>query len=92
MGLVILGIHPIRKTRIMDFSPHSINTLFQQLGLPASDNDVDGFFASHKLDPGTRLVDADFWTEAQAAFLDQALEEDADWAGIVDQLNARLRH
>ena len=77
---------------MMDFSAHSMNTLFQQLGLPASDSEVDSFFSSHQLDPGTRLVDADFWTEAQAAFLIEALEEDADWTEIVDQLDARLRH
>lgn len=77
---------------MMDFSAHSINTLFQQLGLPAADSDVDSFFSRHKLDSGTRLVDAHFWTEAQAAFLGEALEEDADWAEIVDQLDARLRH
>ncbi len=77
---------------MMDFSAHSMNTLFQQLGLPASDSEVDSFLSSHKLDPGTRLVDADFWTEAQAAFLIEALEEDADWTEIVDQLDARLRH
>lgn len=92
MGLGILGIHPVRKTRMLDFSHYSINTLFRQLGLPAADSDVDNFFSRHKLDPGTRLVDADFWTEAQAAFLNEALEEDADWTEIVDQLDARLRH
>ena len=76
----------------MDISPHSLNTLFQQLGLPAADSEVESFFARHKLDHDTRLVDADFWTEAQVAFLSEALEDDADWAEIVDQLDARLRH
>ncbi|MCH7742780.1 MAG: DUF2789 domain-containing protein [Proteobacteria bacterium] len=76
----------------MDFSRHNINTLFQQLGLPATESDIDSFFSRHKLDPETRLTDADFWTEAQAAFLKEALEEDADWTEIVDQLDARLRH
>ncbi len=77
---------------MMDLSPHSINTLFQQLGLPATDSDVESFFARHQLAPGTRLVKADFWTEAQAAFLNEALEEDAEWTEVVDQLDARLRH
>ena len=72
------------------FSSYSMNTLFRQLGLPASDSDVASFFVRHKLDPETRLVDADFWTVAQAAFLNEALAEDADWTDIVDQLNARL--
>ena len=77
---------------MMDFSAHSINTLFQQLGLPATDSDIDSFLSRHKLDHETRLLDADFWTEAQVAFLKEALEEDADWVEIVDQLDARLRH
>ena len=77
---------------MMDISAHTINTLFQQLGLPATDEDIDSFLARHTLDPGTRLVNANFWTEAQAAFLSEALEEDADWTEIVDQLDARLRH
>ena len=76
----------------MDFSTHTINTLFQQLGLPATDTEIDSFFSRHKLDPETRLLDAEFWSEAQAAFLKEALEEDADWVEIVDQLDARLRH
>jgi len=41
--------------------------------------------------PQTHLVDANYWEEAQAAFLNQALEEGADWSGIVDQLDVRLR-
>ena len=77
---------------MMDISAHTINTLFQQLGLPATDADIDSFLVRHKLDPGTRLANANFWTEAQAAFLSEALEEDADWTEIVDQLDARLRH
>lgn len=76
----------------MDFSPHSINSLFQQLGLPATDSDVSNFLIQHKLNHDTRLVDADFWTKAQSTFLSEALDDDADWAGVVDQLNARLRH
>ena len=52
----------------------------------------DSFISRHQLDGGIRLIDADFWTEAQAAFLSEALAEDADWTEIVDHLDARLRH
>lgn len=76
----------------MNLSHHNMNSLFQQLGLPATDAEVDSFLSLHNLDVETRLVDADFWTEPQSAFLSESLEEDADWAGIVDQLDARLRH
>jgi hypothetical protein len=75
----------------MDFSFHSLNALFQQLGLPAEDADIDIFIRDHTLKSGTRLVDADFWTEAQSGFLQEALDEDADWTEIVDQLDSRLR-
>ena len=77
---------------MVDFSRQSKNTVFKQLGLPATERYINSFFSRHKLDPETRLTDADFWTEAQAAFLKEALEEDADWTEIVDQLDARLRH
>jgi len=50
----------------MDFLSHGLNALFQQVGLPAADSDIDSFNRSHRLKSGTRLVDADFWIEAQA--------------------------
>lgn len=90
--MVILCTVSKRKASILDFSSHSINALFQQLGLPATDSDVESFFAQHKLDHDTRLIEADFWTEAQSTFLKEALEDDADWTEMVDQLDARLRH
>jgi hypothetical protein len=34
---------------------------------------------------------ASFWTQAQASFLREAIEEDADWAELVDQLDVMLR-
>ena len=37
------------------------------------------------------LADAPCWTPAQAAFLREEILEDADWAEVVDQLDARLR-
>ena len=75
----------------MDMSPHNINTLFQQLGLPSDDSEIDSFCALHILERGMHLVDADFWTVSQAAFLTEALEDDSDWTEIVDQLDVRLR-
>lgn len=70
---------------------HSINALFQQLGLPDSDKAIDRFIAEHGPLPRTTILyKADFWTPAQAEFLQEALEDDADWAEIVDELDARL--
>lgn len=34
---------------------------------------------------------ASFWTQAQASFLREAIEEDADWVELVDQLDVMLR-
>jgi hypothetical protein len=75
----------------MDFSFHSLNALFQQLGLPSADSEIDSFLRIHTLKSGTRLVDAYFWTDAQSGFLQEALDDDADWTAIVDQLDSRLR-
>ena len=75
----------------MDLSTRSLNTLFAQLGLPASDEDIDQFILQHDIEPGCQLVAARFWTVAQVAFLQEALLDDADWVGLVDQLDARLR-
>jgi hypothetical protein len=37
------------------------------------------------------LADAPFWSVAQTAFLSEQLEADADWAEVIDQLDALLR-
>ena len=36
------------------------------------------------------LSEAAFWTPAQAAFLREEILNDADWAEVIDQLNAEL--
>jgi len=36
------------------------------------------------------LAEAPFWSTAQAAFLREEILNDADWAEVIDQLNARL--
>jgi hypothetical protein len=71
---------------------HSIHSLFDQLGIDSSDQGIDAFVAEHgSLASNVKLHQADFWTEAQSAFLQQMTSEDADWAEIVDELDARLR-
>lgn len=71
---------------------HQFCELFAQLGLPSEVKDVAAFIQSHSpLDPATRLEDAPFWTPPQAALLRENLQEDADWAELVDQLNLALR-
>lgn len=74
----------------MDTSPHTLAALFQQLGLPNDGASIESFLAAHRLGPGEDLAEAPFWTPAQAAFLREALVEDADWCEQADELAARL--
>lgn len=76
----------------MDTSNHnSMKTLFDQLGLPSGLNDIETFMAAHKLATDQRIENADFWTSSQANFLRDAISDDADWAEVVDHLDAGLR-
>ncbi len=71
---------------------HRFCELFAQLGLPADVPSIAAFIQSHTpLPPATRLEEAPFWTPQQAALLRENLQEDADWAELVDQLNLALR-
>ncbi|MFW8590137.1 DUF2789 domain-containing protein [Glaciecola sp. 2405UD65-10] len=69
----------------------SMTNLFGQLGLGSSDEAIETFIAEHKgLNKGQYLHEAPFWSNSQAAFLQGAIKEDADWAEVIDQLNLRL--
>jgi len=71
---------------------HTMSNLFDQLGLPSDKGDIEHFIETHSpLAPGVVLSDAPFWTPAQASFLREEIMEDADWAEVVDELNAELR-
>jgi hypothetical protein len=71
---------------------HSIHSLFDQLGLDSSDQAINAFVAKHGLLPANvKIHQADFWNEAQKSFLQQMINEDADWAEVVDELDAKLR-
>ncbi len=73
-------------------SEHSFSALFQQLGLPSDQNDITRFIEAHRtLDAHTPLADATFWSDSQSAFLREAINEDGDWAEVVDELDAQLR-
>ncbi|AJO78108.1 MULTISPECIES: DUF2789 domain-containing protein [Pseudomonas] len=75
----------------MDSPTHDLKGLFDQLGLDSGPGAIDAFIARHSpLPEDQRMIDADFWTPQQAAFLKEQLREDADWARVVDDLNLRL--
>lgn len=75
----------------MESPTHDLKGLFDQLGLDSTEKAIDDFIARHSpLANDMKMIDADFWTPQQAAFLKEELREDADWARVVDDLNLRL--
>jgi hypothetical protein len=71
---------------------HDIGALFEQLGLDNSVDAISEFIDKNKRVPGNvELHHAKIWNASQASFLKQAIDEDADWAQVVDQLDAMLR-
>lgn len=76
----------------MDASFHRFSELFAQLGLPSDASGIADFLRRHApLAPELRLADAPFWSPAQATLLREEILEDADWAEVIDQLDAALR-
>lgn len=69
---------------------HTINNLFAQLGLASDDASIAQFIQTHRAARDVALSEAAFWTPAQAAFLREEILNDADWAEVIDQLNAAL--
>ncbi|HIG78894.1 MAG TPA: DUF2789 domain-containing protein [Cycloclasticus sp.] len=76
----------------METPIHSIASLFDQLGLDSTDKSIKDFIKLNKpLPERIELYKASFWSTAQASFLKQVKDEDADWTEIADQLDAMLR-
>lgn len=76
----------------MDAFGHQFSTLFAQLGLPDEVEAIQRFIETHApLDEHVRLEDASCWSEGQAQMLREELANDADWSGVIDQLNLALR-
>ena len=77
----------------MDTSFHNMPRLFEQLGLPADEAAIRKFIQDHAPLPAEMpLHKAPFWNESQSSFLYKGIEEDADWAEVIDDLDAQLRH
>ena len=74
----------------MECFNHSLETLFQQLGLPSDRQSINTFINQHKLPESEYLLNAPFWTASQKQFLSEAYEQDADWAEQIDILAALL--
>ena len=71
---------------------HQMNDLFRQLGLSERPEEMERFIARYRpLPDHLALPDAPFWSPAQASFLREGVAQDADWAAVVDRLDASLR-
>ena len=75
----------------MDTSEHSMQALFAQLGLSNSDTAIDNFIENNHLPNEIPIQNAAFWSAGQAQFIREAIEDDADWAEVVDHLDTQLR-
>lgn len=71
---------------------HNIKSLFEQLGLGSSDAQIKQFLHNHKLSGTDTIENASFWNASQATFIHDAKQQDAEWALVVDELDAMLRH
>ena len=74
----------------MDTTAHNMTTLFEQLGLPAGEQEIAAFLREHQLPEDVRVSEAPFWNAGQRQFLREEWVEDADWAMVVDALNEAL--
>lgn len=75
----------------MEKPVHYFSELFEQLGLASDSASIERFIQRHAPLPETMaLADAPCWNEGQAEFLKEAVEEDADWAEVVDHLDASM--
>jgi hypothetical protein len=74
----------------VETNPHDLRNLFAQSGLSGEKCDMDAFVRGHRLEPGTTMADAPFWSPVQAKFLRQALADDSDWSAAADELAVRL--
>lgn len=75
----------------MEPGSHPMAELFSQLGLDPSNEGIEQFIDSHKLEASLKIADAPFWNQSQASFLRESIEQDADWCEIIDQLDSLLR-
>ncbi len=76
----------------MDTSNHTLQALFKQLGLSSNDIAIDNFIHNNHLPLEIPLENAAIWSAGQAQFIRESIALDADWAEVVDHLDALLRH
>lgn len=68
-----------------------MGSLFDQLGIASDGESIRRFIESEAPIGGSvQLHEAMFWSSSQSDFLREALSDDAEWAEVVDMLNAEL--
>jgi len=75
----------------MDTSKHDMNGLFAQLGLDATRSGIYHFVKEHNIQADLTIDEAPFWSESQASFIADSIQEDGDWSEVIDQLDTMLR-
>ncbi len=76
----------------MELNRHDLPRLFDQLGLDSDPAAIEAFIRRHQgLPDDVQLPEARFWSASQAAFLQEKIRDDSDWALVVDALSTRLR-
>jgi hypothetical protein len=75
----------------MELLAPTMTCLFAQLG-EADDAIAIAHFIERngQLAGGTHMYEAHCWSASQATFLHDAIAQDANWAPVVDELNALL--
>jgi Protein of unknown function (DUF2789) len=76
----------------VDTTSHTLQCLFDQLGLSSNDVAIDNFVQNNHLPKEVPLDHAACWNAGQAQFIRESLDQDSDWSEVVDQLDAMLRH
>ncbi|RUR55681.1 DUF2789 domain-containing protein [Vreelandella populi] len=75
----------------MEKPVHFFSDLFEQLGLSSDSDSIEQFIKRHRpLPADMELAEAPCWNEGQAEFLREAIEDDADWAELVDHLDVAM--
>jgi len=68
-----------------------MTNLFAQLGLDSSEEAIQKFIFENPLEEDVHILEAPFWSEAQAQMLREMLCSDGNWSLVVDQLSEALR-
>ncbi len=75
----------------MEIFIHNLESLFQQLSLPSSYDDIARFVTTHHLQNNQDIISAEFWNLSQKQFLQEAKQQDADWVEQIDLLDSLIR-